>query len=357
MKKYLLCLICFCFYFKIFAQHIDDAGFALGIRYQCPKCIDSANNLTDAARIQTHLTVSLLNVADLKGIEGFSLLSSINCTDSKLTTLPANMPSTLQYINVEFNEITSLPTLPSNLKRFDCSNNLLKSLPNLPSTLQILDCSYNQISALPSVLPYDLMTLFCTNNLLTKLPTLPPKLEGLMCSYNSNLKIIPALPSSLIRLSCQYTDVKCLPFLPTNLTYLDISKTIVCVPNIITTLGIDVYEGFKATATNLPLCNDLRPPPCDTFPRSVSTKDTSKTVNNAQIAIKIDIFPNPTEGSVKIKCTNCKIKKVSVFNTIGQLIFETNTAILDFSNLGTTIYIVRVETENGEKIIKKIMRI
>ncbi len=352
MKKYLLCFICVCLYFQILAQHIDDAGFALGIRYQCPKCIDSANNLTDAARIQTHLTVSLLNVADLKGIEGFSLLSSINCTDSKLTTLPANMPSTLQYINVEFNQITSLPTLPSNLKRFDCSNNLLKSLPNLPSTLQILDCSYNQISALPSVLPYDLMTLFCTNNLLTKLPTLPPKLEGLMCSYNQ-IKIIPALPSSLIRLSCQYTDVKCLPFLPNNLIYLDISKTIVCVPNIITTLGIDTYEGFTPKSTNLPLCNDLRPPPCDTFPRSVSSKDTLISTNTSA---KIDIFPNPTEGVVRIKCTNCAIKKVSVFNSIGQLIMELKSPILDFSNLGTGMYIVKVEAENGLKKVEKIMR-
>jgi hypothetical protein len=356
MKKYLLFIACLCVYFTAFAQHIDDAGFAQGIRYQCPKCIDSANNLMDAARIQTSLTVSLLNVADLKGIEGFSNLTAINCTDSKLKTLPALMPSTLQYINVQFNQITILPDLPPNLRTFICSNNQLTSLPNLPNNLRILDCSYNKITALPTVLPSNLMTLFCTDNLLKTLPQLPSSLQGLMCSYNANIKVIPTLPQTLIRLSCQYTDVKCLPFLPTNLTYLDISKTIVCVPNIVTTLTVEVYEGFKSTVTNLPICNDLRPPPCDTFPRSVTSKDTSKTFNTVQIPIKITIFPNPTEGSLKIKCTNCKVKKVCVFNIMGQLVYETKDAIFDVSNLSSAMYFVEVETASGEKIIEKIMR-
>jgi Leucine-rich repeat (LRR) protein len=356
MKKYLLYIVCFCVYAPIFAQKIEDAGFAKGIRYQCPKCIDSANNLTDAARIQTNLTVSLLGVADLKGIEGFSVLTSLNCTNSKLTRLPNNLPSSLQNINIEYNEITVLPEeLPINLKIFNCSDNLLTRLPtNLPANLRIFDCSNNQISALPKTLPSELTTLFCTNNLLTTLPTLPSKLEGLKCSYNK-LKTLPLLPKPLIRLSCQYNDeLKCLPFLPNNLIYLDISKTIVCVPNIVTTLDVQLFDGFTSKAANLPLCNDIRPAPCDTFPRSVTSKDTVISVFNAPA--KIAIFPNPTEGVVKINCTNCVIKKVSVFNSIGQLIMQLKAPILDFSNLGTGMYIVRVETENGVKKIEKIMR-
>jgi Leucine-rich repeat (LRR) protein len=356
MKKYLLLIVCFCVYAPIFAQKIEDAGFAKGIRYQCPKCIDSANNLTDAARIQSNLTVSLLGVADLKGIEGFSLLASLNCTNNKLTRLPNNLPVTLQNINIEYNQITALPEeLPINLRIFNCSDNLLTQLPaNLPANLRILDCSHNQISALPKTLPTELTTLFCSDNLLTSLPVLPIKLEGLKCSYNK-LKTLPLLPKPLIRLSCQYNDeLKCLPFLPNNLINLDISKTIVCVPNIVTTLDIQLYDGFASKPINLPLCNDLRPAPCDTFPRSVTSKDTVKSVFNAPV--KIAIFPNPTEGVVKIKCTNCVIKNVFVFNSIGQLIMELKSAILDFSNLGTGLYLVRVETENGVKKIEKIMR-
>jgi Leucine-rich repeat (LRR) protein len=356
MKKYLLYLVCFCVYAPLFGQKIEDPGFAKGIRYQCPKCIDSANNLTDAARIQSNLTVSLLGVADLKGIEGFSVLTSLNCTNSKLTRLPNNLPSSLQNINIEYNEITVLPEeLPTNLKIFNCSDNLLTLLPtNLPSNLRIFDCSHNQISALPKTLPSELTTLFCSNNLLTTLPTLPTKLEGLVCSYNK-LKILPLLPKPLIRLSCQYNDeLKCLPFLPNNLINLDISKTILCIPNIVTTLDVQLFDNFVSKSVNLPLCNDLRPAPCDTFPRSVTSKDTVISLFNAPV--KIAIFPNPTEGVVKIKCTNCVIKKVSVFNSIGQLIMELKSAVLDFSNLGTGLYIVRVETENGVRKVEKIMR-
>ena len=356
MKKYLLYLVCFCVYAPLFSQKIEDVGFAKGIRYQCPKCIDSANNLTDAARIQPNLTISLLGVADLKGIEGFSLLTSLNCTNSKLTRLPDNLPSTLQNINIEYNEITVLPeNLPINLRVFNCSDNLLTRLPaNLPSNLRIFDCSHNQITALPKTLPSELTTLFCSNNLLTTLPPLPTKLEGLICSYNK-LKVLPLLPKPLIRLSCQYNDeLKCLPFLPNNLIYLDISKTIVCIPNIVTTMGIDLYEGFTSKPVNLPICNDLRPAPCDTFPRSITSKDT--VLIGFNVPAKIAIFPNPTEGVVKINCANCVIKKVFVFNSIGQLIMELKTAILDFSNLGTGLYIVRVETENGAKKVEKIMR-
>jgi Leucine-rich repeat (LRR) protein len=353
MKKYLLCLVSLMVYASIFGQHIDDPNFAIAIRYHCPKCIDAADNLTDAARVQTSLTVSLLNVADLKGIEGFSSLVSIICTNSNLTTLPNNLPSTLQTINVQFNKITRLPTLPENLRILDCSDNLLTTLPTFPSNLRIVDCSYNQIAALPTTLPPYLTTLFCTNNQLTTIPALPSALQGLMCSYN-RIKTIPPLPKTLIRLSCQYTDVKCLPLLPDSIVYLDVPKTVVCLPNIVKKATVSYFDGFVASNANLPFCNDLRPPPCDTFPRYVTVVDS--TLYNGNTA-KIDIFPNPTEGVVKIKCSNCTLKKVAVFNTVGQLIFETNGATtLNFSDLATGMYVVKIETTSGEKRIEKIMR-
>jgi Leucine-rich repeat (LRR) protein len=351
MKKYLLCLVVLSACIRSFAQHIDDTGFAQGIRYHCPACIDAANNLTDAARVQTSLTVSQLGVADLKGIEGFSSLASIVCTNSKLKTLPTNLPASLQSINVQFNEITSLPTLPSGLKTLDCSDNLLTALPNLPASLRILDCSYNQITVLPT-LSNDLVTLFCNKNQLTRIPTLPDKLEGLMCSYNP-IKTLPSLPQRMIRLTCQYTNITCLPLLPERLIYLDLPRTVVCLPNIVKDAEVNYYNDFTPLPVLLPFCNDLQSPPCDTFPRYNPLKDSTNTTGSTA---KITIFPNPTEGSVKIRCTNCVVKKVSVFNAIGQLVQETNAAVLNFSNLGTGMYLVRVETVGGDKVVEKIMR-
>ncbi len=350
MKKHLLHLAFLIVYFQGISQHIADTNFARGIRYQCLTCLDSGNNLTDDARKLTHLTVSILNIFDLTGIEGFSALVSLNCTNNNLTALPDKLPPMLKYINVSYNKITQFKSLPNGLTRFYCSNNLLTFLPELPSALQILDCSYNKIMALPPL--KNLTTLFCTNNLLTALPPLPNGLDGLLCSYNQ-LKTLPVLPKPLIRLSCQYNlDLKCLPLLPEGLVYLDISKNIVCLPNVVKNLAVDVYEGFVPTAVNLPSCNNLRPPPCDTFPQTLP-KDSTNIVDKI---VEITLFPNPTEGEVVIKCQNCTIKKISVFNAVGQLVFETQMALLDFSGLGCGLYIVRVETVNGATLVEKIMR-
>lgn len=355
MKKYLLFLAHLIATFNISAQHIDDLGFAQGIRYQCPKCIDSANNLTEAARVQGSLTVSLLGAADLKGIEGFSSLRSIICTNSKLKTLPNNLPQTLELINVQFNEITSLPTLPNSLKTLDCSNNFLDVLPAFPSTLRILDCSNNQIANLPA-LSTDLITLFCDNNKLTSIPPLPTRLQGLMCSYN-NIKTLPKpLPQTLIRLTCHYTDITCLPLLPNGMLYLDLPRTVICLPNIVKDLIPNYYNGFTPLPVSLPACNDIQSPPCDTFPRATWAQNGSNTNNPSTQSGKIVVFPNPTEGVVKIKCTDCTVKKIAVFNSIGQLILEQTTPLLNFSNLGTGMYLLRIETLEGEKKVEKIMK-
>ena len=350
MKKYLLFIVFFTFYFQGIAQHIADANFARGIRYQCTSCIDTADNLTDDAQKLGHLTVSILNINDLTGIEGFSSLTSLNCTNNKLTNLPNKLPTKLQYINVSYNKITNFQNIPSGLRQLYCSNNELTSLPELPPSLFMLDCSYNKIAALPPL--KNLTTLFCSNNLLTVIPTLPNGMEGLICSYNQ-LKTLPLLPKPLIRVSCQFNlDIKCLPLLPNGLVYLDISKNIVCLPNTVKNLTVDMYEGIIPKAVNSPICNALRPPPCDTFPQTTS-QDSLGLLD--KIA-KIDVFPNPTEGVVHIKCQNCTFKKVVVFNAVGQLVMEMQTNLLDFSGMGCGLYIVRVETVSGYTIIKKIMK-
>lgn len=351
MKKYLLFVSFFTLYFQGISQHIADVNFVRGIRYQCETCIDSANNLTLDAQKLTHLTISILNISDLTGIDGFSSLTSLNCTNNNLTALPDKLPSKIQSLNVEHNKITHFKNLPNTLKQLDCSNNALTSLPELPFSLLMLDCSYNKIAVLPAL--NNLTSLFCTNNVLTVLPPLPSGLEGLVCSYNQ-LKVLPQLPKPLIRVSCQYNlDIKCLPFLPENLVYLDISKNIVCLPNIVKNLAVDMYEGITAKAVDLPICNALRPPPCDTFPQTIPKDSTILGDKTPKIAIS----PNPTEGAVKIKCENCTIKKVAVFNVVGQLLMETQTKLLDFSSLGCGMYIVVIETENGYTSVEKIIKL
>ncbi len=61
------------------------------------------------------------------------------------------------------------------------------------------------------------------------------------------------------------------------------------------------------------------------------------------------VYPNPTKGIVKVEAKN--IKNISIFNTLGEIIFETSANgdvfEYDFSNNEAGLYFIKVETTNG----------
>jgi hypothetical protein len=75
--------------------------------------------------------------------------------------------------------------------------------------------------------------------------------------------------------------------------------------------------------------------------------------NELSISNKVQIYPNPNNGSFAIDVLNSSIEQVDIFNSIGELIWsytsnETKQSILEVS-LKTTpgIYMVSVKTESG----------
>ena len=73
--------------------------------------------------------------------------------------------------------------------------------------------------------------------------------------------------------------------------------------------------------------------------------------------IKIDLFPNPTRGLLKID-TESDIYAISVFSINGELLqtVNGNQPVIDISNLETGIYFVKVTSSHGilvQKIIKR----
>jgi Leucine-rich repeat (LRR) protein len=62
----------------------------------------------------------------------------------------------------------------------------LTTLPeNLPASLEVLSCNNNQLTTLPENLPASLEVLYCNNNQLTTLPeNLPASLKELLCNEN-----------------------------------------------------------------------------------------------------------------------------------------------------------------------------
>ncbi|WP_254097156.1 T9SS type A sorting domain-containing protein [Aquimarina sp. Aq107] len=64
------------------------------------------------------------------------------------------------------------------------------------------------------------------------------------------------------------------------------------------------------------------------------------------------IYPIPTKGILNI---STPIKKVTIFNVIGKIVFESNTNTFDISELNSGIYFVNIEGEKGNTV-KRIIK-
>lgn len=217
---YLLFILFMILQSGVFGQNIPDEKFAKAIRASCSMCIDSADNLTAHAKNITYLNIEYQNITNLVGIAGFSSLQHLDCSNNKLTHLPA-LPQRLKILYCSKNQLTALPNLPQTLEDLTCSKNQLTTLPFLPNNLRFLTCSENEIARLP-VLPNGLRYLVCHNNLLSQLSFLPPEIQIVEC-YNNPLYCMPYLPNSLLTLAIDVDKVTCLPNTVANLVVLNTS--------------------------------------------------------------------------------------------------------------------------------------
>ena len=66
------------------------------------------------------------------------------------------------------------------------------------------------------------------------------------------------------------------------------------------------------------------------------------------------VYPNPTEGMIKIEAEN--MKNISIFNILGEKVFESSadgdTFEYDFSHQGAGVYFIMVETSKGIETMK-----
>jgi hypothetical protein len=70
----------------------------------------------------------------------------------------------------------------------------------------------------------------------------------------------------------------------------------------------------------------------------------------------VSVYPNPVNDIVNITADNQVIKAVTVTNTLGQTVYTGTTDKVDMSKLQTGIYIVRVDFDNNQSVVKKIMK-
>ncbi|NOY47680.1 MAG: T9SS type A sorting domain-containing protein [Chlorobi bacterium] len=117
--------------------------------------------------LQTDLDVSNKGITDLTGIEAFTNLQSLVCSNNSLTSLDLTALTSLQNLHCDNNQLTGL-IYPPNVTELDCNHNQLTSLI-VSDQMFSLDCSYNLLTALDVSANTYISHVFCNNNQLTSL--------------------------------------------------------------------------------------------------------------------------------------------------------------------------------------------
>ena len=209
---------------------------------------DSSLSDTEIAAVKK-INCSNKGITNLKGIEYFTSLNILWCTDNQLTALDVSENTALTKLNCCFNKLTSLDVSKNTaLTILECNANRLTSLDVSKNTaLTELNCSINKLTALDVSKNTALTELYCNDNQLTSLDVSKnTALISLSCVCNQLTSLDVSKNTALTILECNAN----------RLTSLDVSKNTAltelnCSINKLTAL--DVSKNMALTEL---YCND-----------------------------------------------------------------------------------------------------
>ena len=177
---------------------------------------DSSLSDTEIAAVKK-INCSNKGITNLKGIEYFTSLNILWCTDNQLTALDVSENTALTKLNCCFNKLTSLDVSKNTaLTELNCSVNKLTALDVSKNTaLTELYCNDNQLTSLNVSKNTALISLSCVCNQLTSLDVSKnTALTKLNCSINKLTSLDVSKNTALTKLNCSINK----------LTALDVSK-------------------------------------------------------------------------------------------------------------------------------------
>ena len=198
-----------------------------------------STTLTDT-QIAGCTIINIVNkgIANLKGIEYFTALTTLWCGNNQLTNLDVSKNTALKDLSCTYNQLTSLDVSKNTaLTDFNCTWNQLTSLDVSRNTaLTQLDCARNQLTSLDLSKNTALMDFRCSDNQLTSIDvTKNTMLTFLNCSNNQFMNIDLSKNTALNVLYCtnsqltsidlsKNTALTSIYFSSSQLTSLDVSK-------------------------------------------------------------------------------------------------------------------------------------
>ncbi|MBT4344633.1 MAG: hypothetical protein HOD68_01045 [Flavobacteriales bacterium] len=172
MKKLLLILLCLPFIGFGQLTMIPDANFEqelIDLGYDVAPVNGSV--YTALINTMTFLNVSNSNISDLTGIEDFTALTYLNCSNNQLTSLDVSSNTVLTELKCVTNQLTILDVSQNTaLTSLNCGNNQLTSIDVSGATaLSFLRVSENQLTILDVSTNTALTFLYCLYNQLINL--------------------------------------------------------------------------------------------------------------------------------------------------------------------------------------------
>ena len=195
-------------------------------------------------------------VTNLKGIEFFTYLETLDCSYDKISSLNLSNNISLRFLNCEYNNLSSLNlTYNPYLETLFCEGNNLSSL-NVSSNPELCDLrlSGNPISALNLANNPILSTLDCSS---TKISTLNiganPDLTWLNCNECENLSSLNVTKNPML----EYLDAGCTKISSinvtknSNLTYLGLYSTSISTLNVKNNSQLEELDCSGTTITSI----------------------------------------------------------------------------------------------------------
>ena len=180
---------------------------------------DSSLSDTEIAAVKK-INCSNKGITNLKGIEYFTSLNILWCTDNQLTALDVSENTALTKLNCCFNKLTSLDVSKNTaLTELYCNDNQLTSLDVSKNTALIsLSCVCNQLTSLDVSKNTALTKLNCSINKLTALDVSKnTALTKLNCSINKLTALDVSKNMALTELYCNDNQLTSLDLSNTNI--------------------------------------------------------------------------------------------------------------------------------------------
>ncbi len=256
----------------------------------------------------TEISVRLVHISSLKGIEYFQALEELDCRSNDLTTLDVSKNTALKKLYCDYNDLTTLDVSKNTaLTYLDCPHNDLTTLDVSKNTaLKKLYCYYNDLTTLDVSKNTALTLLDCSWNDLTTLDVSKnTALAYLYCYNNRLISLDVSKNTALIYLQCSSND----------LTTLDVSKntaltSLVCINNGLTYLdlskntALETLDCYGNQISGDAMANLVNSLPWVTGDCSFIVCDDNRTPDNVITTVQVKIA---TDKGWKVKKRGSKI--------------------------------------------------